>query len=122
VAADADKPTFRALSYRERWRVSRQVAKGGSPQDPRMAAAAVELAESCQDSGEMPLYRGVAILLILVSLALAVWAAADGDVLLMSTMALVALNSVARFAFSPMTRPKNVTRSLEASRRVAAGN
>jgi hypothetical protein len=88
-----------------------------------MAAAAVELAESCQNSGEMPLYRGVAILLILVSLALAVWAAADGDALLMSAMALVALSGVAQFAFNPMTRPKNVARSLEASRRVsAAGN
>ena len=85
-----------------------------------MAAAAVELAESCQNSGEMPLYRGVAILLILGSLALAVWAAADGNALLMGTMALLALTSVARFAFSPMTRPKNVARSLEASRRVSA--
>jgi hypothetical protein len=85
-----------------------------------MAAAAVELAESCQNSGEMSLYRGVAILLILVSLALAVWAAAEGDALVMSAMALVALSSVAGFAFNPMTRPKNVARSLEASRRVSA--
>lgn len=70
----------------------------------------------------MSLHRGVAIVLILVSLALAVLAGADGDALLMSAMALVALSSVARFAFSPMTRPKNVARSLEASRRVAAGS
>jgi hypothetical protein len=86
-----------------------------------MAAAAVELAESCQNSGEMSLHRGVAIVLILVSLALAILAAADGDALMMGTTALLALTSVTRFAFSPMTRPKNVARSLEASRRLSAG-
>jgi hypothetical protein len=122
VAASNDKPTFRALSYGDRWRVTRLVAKGEAPQDPRMAAAAVELAESYQGRGrgEASLHRGLAIVLILVGLALAVLAAADGDALVMSAMALVVLSNVAQFAFNPMTRPRNVARSLEASRRVSA--
>lgn len=122
VAASNDKPTFRALSYGDRWRVTRLVAKGEAPQEPQMAAAAVELAESYQGRGrgEASLHRGLAIVLILVGLVLAVLAAADGDALMMSAMALLVLSNVAQFAFNPMTRPRNVARSLEASRRVSA--
>lgn len=121
MAASNDKPTFRALPYRDKWRVTRLVAKGEAPQDARMAAAAVELAEGCQSRGrEVPLHRGLAIVLILGGLALAVLAAADGDALVMSAMGLLVLSNVAQFAFNPMTRPKNVARSLEASRRVSA--
>lgn len=121
MAASNDKPMFRALSYGDKWRVTRLVAKGEAPQDLRMAAAAVELAESYQSRGrEVPLHRGVAIVLILVGLALAVLAAADGDALVMSAMGLLVLSNVAQFAFNPMTRPNNVARSLEASRRVSA--
>lgn len=86
-----------------------------------MAAAAIELAESCQSRGrEVPLHRGLAIVLILVGLVLAVLAAADGGALVMSAMGLLVLSNVAQFAFNPMTRPKNVARSLEASRVSAA--
>ncbi len=121
VATSDDKPTFRALSYREKWRVNRLVVRGEAPQDPRMAAAAVELAEQCQRrESEVPLHRGLAIVLILVGSALAVLAAARGYALLMSAMTLIALTNVAQFAFKPMTRPKNVASSQEASRRVLA--
>jgi hypothetical protein len=111
--------TFQALSYGEKWRVARLVAKGEAPQDPGMAAAAVELAESYQRKGrgERTLHRFLAIALILVGVALAILAAADGDALLMSAMALIALTNVAQLVFNPMLRPKNVARSLEASRR-----
>jgi hypothetical protein len=51
--------------------------------------------------------------------ALAILAAADGDALLMSAMALIALTNFAQLAFNPVLRPKNVARSLEASRRVS---
>ena len=114
--------TFQALSYGEKWRVTRLVAKGEAPRDPRMAAAAVELAERYQHKGrsEPMLHRFLAITLILVGVALAILAAAGGDALLMSAMALVALTNVGQLAFNPMLRPKNVTRSLEASRRVSA--
>jgi hypothetical protein len=50
---------------------------------------------------------------------LAILAAADGNPLLMSAMALIALTNIGQLAFNPMLRPKNVARSLEASRRVS---
>jgi hypothetical protein len=45
--------------------------------------------------------------------------AADGDTLAMSAMALIALTNPRQPVFNPMLRPKNVARSLEASRRVS---
>jgi hypothetical protein len=69
-------------------------------------------------SGEPTLHRFLAIALILVGATLAILAAADGDTLLMSAMALIALTNVGQLVFNPMLRPKNVARSLEASRRV----
>lgn len=113
---------FQALSYGERWRVTRLIAKGEAPHDPRMAAAAVELAERYQSKGrgEATLHRFLAIALIFIGVILAILAAVDGDALLMSAMALIALTNVGHLAFNPMARPKNVARSLEASKRVSA--
>jgi len=90
-----------------------------------MAAAAVELAERYQRKGrnEATLHRFLAIALIVVGVTLAILAATDGDALVMSAMALIALTNVGQLACNPMLRPKNVARSLEASRRVSvAGN
>jgi hypothetical protein len=122
VAATDDMRTYQALSFGEKWRVTKLVAKGEAPHDPRMAAAAVELSERYQrrGSGELTLYRFLAIALIFVGATLAILAAADGDALLMSAMALIALTNVGHLVFSPMLRPKNVARSLEASRRLSA--
>jgi predicted nucleic acid-binding Zn ribbon protein len=113
--------TYQALSYSEKWRVTRLVAKGEAPDDPRMAAAAVELAERYQRKGrnESTLYRFLAIALILVGVALAILAAVEGHALVMGSMALIALTNVGQLVFNPMLRPKNVARSLEASRRVS---
>lgn len=121
VAASDDMRTYQALSYGEKWRVTRLVAKGEAPRNQRMAAAAVELAERYQRKGrdEAALYRFLVVALILVGVALAILAAADGDALLMSAMALIALTNVGQLAFNPMLRPKNVARSLEASKRVS---
>lgn len=84
-----------------------------------MAAAVVELAERYQRRGRgaPALHRLLAIALILIGVVLAILAAADGEVLLMSAMALIVLTNVAQMAFNPVLRPKNVARSLEASRR-----
>jgi hypothetical protein len=51
VAASDDMRTYQALSYDEKWCVTGLVAKGEAPHDPRMASAAVELAERYQRSG-----------------------------------------------------------------------
>lgn len=86
-----------------------------------MAAAAVELAESYQRRGRVAptLFRWLAIAVILGGVAAGVLSAADGDALLTITMALVVLTNVAHLAFNPMIRPRNVARSLEASRQVS---
>lgn len=111
-------PTFRALTYREKWQVRKSVAQGKAPQDPRMAGAAVELAESCRRKrGESPLHRFMAVALVLMSVTLGIVSVIQGDPLLASAMALVALNNAAQLAINPMCRPKNVDRTLEASRR-----
>lgn len=36
---------FRALSYGDKFRLSRYLARGEAPRDPRMAAAAIEIGE-----------------------------------------------------------------------------
>lgn len=120
--ADSDNmQKYQALSYREKWHVTRLVARGEAPHDPRMAAAAVELANRYQRKGrnESTLYRFLAIALVLVGAALAILAATDGDALLMSAMALVALTHAGQLVCNPMLRPKHVARSLEASRRAS---
>jgi hypothetical protein len=122
MASSDEMQTYRALSRGEKWRVTRLVAKGEAPDDPGMAAAAVELAESYQrrEGGTSTLFRWVAIILVLIAGGLGVLAAAKGDVLLTIAMALLALTNVAHLAFDPAARPENVARSLEASRQVSA--
>jgi fatty acid desaturase len=114
--------TFRTLSYGEKRRVTRLVAKGEAPQDPRMAVAAVELAERYQrrEQGAPQLFRAMAILLAIVALGLGVLAAVRGDVLLTISMTLLLLTNLGHLAFNPAARPRNVARSLEASRQVSA--
>ena len=114
-------PTFQALSYGEKWHVTRLVARGEAPQGPRLAAAAVELAERHQRRGsaELSLYRFLTIALVLGGAALAILAAADGDALEMGAMALLVLTNVGQLVFNPILRPKHVARSLEASRQVS---
>jgi predicted nucleic acid-binding Zn ribbon protein len=123
VTSSGDMRMYQALSYGDKWRVTRQVAKGEAPHDPRMASAAVELAERYQRRGrnESTLYRFLAIALILVGVALAILAAIEGHALVMGSMALIALTNAGQLVFNPMLRQKNVARSLEASRRVSRG-
>jgi hypothetical protein len=114
--------TFRALSYGEKWRVTRLLARGDAPDDPEMAAAAVELAERYQrrEGGTSTLFRWMAILLVLAAAGLGVLAVVKGDVVLTIAMALLLLSNVAHLAWNPAARPENVARSLEASREVLA--
>jgi hypothetical protein len=110
-------PNYTALPLRDKRRVLACVRRGQAPPDPRLAAAAVELAEASQRQGRGPLVAfwlplGVAIALG----AAAVLTAARGDLLLAGLLALGALLNIAHLAISPMARPRNVARSLRASR------
>lgn len=119
---DDQMPTFKALSYRDRLRVSRCVARGEAPRDPRIALAAVELAESYQrrEQLELTFMRwGPSVLILFVTLG-AVSNAVDGDTLGLILCTLTALITVLQLMCDPGARPKNMARSLEASRQIAA--
>jgi hypothetical protein len=117
-----DMQVFQALSYGEKWRVARFLAEGEAPPDPRMAAAAIELAESYQGQGpgRATLARWLPAVVIVVCGAGAILLAVGGDALAAILNALIVLINVGALIFNPMTRPRNVARSLEAARRISA--
>jgi hypothetical protein len=120
--APGETPTFQALPYGDRWRITRFLAKGEAPRDPRMAPVAVELAESIQSRGRAyaSLIRWLPIVVVVVCGAAAIFFAVDGDTWSAILNALIVLVNIAQLALNPMARPKSVARSLEASRRVIA--
>jgi hypothetical protein len=109
---------FKALSSGDKWRVRRSVYLGKTPDDPRMALAAVELAEGYQRQGHMRLVRWGAIVMVAFMVPAAIYAAVSGRALEAVLWGLIALAHAGQLLFNPATRPKNVTRSLEASRRM----
>lgn len=112
---------FNALSSEDRWRVRRAVFRGEAPRDPRMAPAAVELAQSYQQHGrrERWLYWFYAVGGI-VAIIGAIFCAIDGNLLMVAVFALLTSISVSNLALNPVTRPKRVARSLAASRNLTA--
>lgn len=119
---DDQMPTFKALSYWDKLRVGRRVTKGEAPDDPLMASAAVELAESYKHGGRVPVISsrwGPAIMIVLFG-CLFVLDVIDRDQLGQILNALIILLFIPHLFFNPGTRPKNMARSLEASSRIAA--
>jgi hypothetical protein len=112
--------TYNALSFPDKWRVARLLVRGVAPSDPRMAAAAIELAESYQGHGQTyaALARWLPFVMVAVFSAIAIPAAVDGDVLMTVVVVLLILGSVGHLVFNPALRPKNVARSREASQRI----
>lgn len=62
--------------------------------------------------------RGVAVAAVLVGAAAGVLAAINGDLVFIAAMALTALSNALHLVVNSAARPGNVTRSLEASRRI----
>lgn len=114
--------TFNALSYRDKVRVTRCLARGKAPDDPRLATAAVELAESYRHQGraQAAFMRWGPVLTAVILSALTIPAAIGGDLPMAIAFFLVALCSVAYIVLDPAAKPKNVAQSLEASRQVSA--
>lgn len=113
---------FSALSYGDKVRVTRCLARGKAPDDPRLAAAAVELAESYRHQGwvQAAFMRWTPVVTAIILSVLTIPAAIGGDLPMAVAFFLVALCSIAYMVFDPAAKPKNVARSLEASRQVAA--
>jgi hypothetical protein len=114
--------SFQALPYREKLRISRCLIRGEAPTDPRLAAAAVELAEKYQRQSRSAsaFMRWGPAFIILCSTFLMIAAIDKGDGLVAISSAVVILGHLAQYAFNPATRPKNTARAMEASKRVAA--
>ncbi len=114
---------FQALSYGDKWRVRRFLARGEAPSSPRMAAAAVGLGESCyprRDRNGFTFMRWGPTIWVVGFGAATIFAVAKGDALMAILDALIVLGWVGHLMFNPMFRPRSVARSLEASRRVIA--
>ncbi len=114
-----DMPTFNALSASDKWRINRYLKKGEAPKESRMAAAAVKLAEYYQDAHGPSYWKLVRWFVLAVAAVCGVAAigfAVAGDVLIATATAIAAVPNIVALAVSPIFSPKDVARSLEASR------
>lgn len=120
--SDDEMQVFQGLSYWDKVRVGRCLAKGEAPDDPRRAAAAVELAESYQRQNRTltGVMRWLPAVIIIVGGVGVVLDALDEDYLGSILYVLLALIGITHFMINPATRPKNRIRSLEKSRLVAS--
>lgn len=119
---DDQMPLYEALAYRDKLRVGRCVTRGEAPGDPRLAAAAIDLAESYQRKSrfELAAIRWSPMILILIAACGITLNLADGIQFQLILYTFWALMGVGGVIFIPGTRPKSMTRSLEASKRIAA--
>jgi len=85
-----------------------------------MAAAAVELAERYRFKGRVytTIARWLPAIMFVLFSAITIPPASEGDVEMAILFGLFCLAGTLNLIFNPALRPKNVTRSLEASRRV----
>jgi hypothetical protein len=118
--SDNKMQAFRALSYRDMWRVRMCLRRGEAPDEPRLAAAAVDLAEGYRRQGrvEAALISWYPLVAIVWFGYLSISAAARGDEWVLILFVLGVPLGIAGFLLDPGRRPQNVARSLEASRRI----
>lgn len=119
---DKELPAFQALSYGDKWRASGYLRRGQAPTDPRIATAVVELAEGYQRRSRAyaTLLRWWPVVMVVFLAYLTTSAAIDGDQVGLMLRGLTFLGTVGLAVLDPALRPKNMARSLEASRRVAS--
>jgi hypothetical protein len=115
-------PKFRELSSFDQFRVCRFLTRGETPDDPELAAITLNAGRRYQTRS-----RVLAVLLgwwpMVLAFFLIVWAlprALDGQVEMVILFLFIVLGVVGNIMLNPWTRPKNVAKSMEASRRVAA--
>lgn len=113
-------PKFRELSSFDQFRVCRFLTRGEAPDDPELAAITLDAAGSYQTKSRVlaALLRWWPMVLALFLIVFALPGALDGQVEMFIFLLFIALGVVGNIMLNPWTRPKNVARSLEASRRV----
>lgn len=111
---------FEALPIVDKWRIARCLSRGEAPDDPRMAVAAIELAESYRRRGRVyaTVTRWLPVVMVVVFSSITIPAAIGGDVEMAILFGLFVLGSIGHLVFNPALRPKNIVRSLEASQQV----
>jgi hypothetical protein len=112
----------KALSVGDKWRVRGFVYRGEAPEDPQMAAAVVALAERYESQRTLRLARGMAVAMMVLMVPATIYAIVSGQALEAALWGFFALGNAAHLRFNPATQPKNVARSLEASRRIITPN
>jgi hypothetical protein len=115
-------PKFRKLSSFDQFRVCRFLTRGVAPNDPELAAITLDAAESYQTQSRALalLFRWLPMVLALSLIVFTLPAALDGKVEMVIFFLFIVLGVAANLMLNPWTRPKNVARSTEASRRVLA--
>lgn len=116
-----DIQAYQALSFGDKLRAARFLAQGEAPSDPRMAVAVVALAERYRAHGRTyaTLTRWLPLFSVIVFGAIAIPEAIEGSIAMAVMVVLLVLGSIGHLTLNPAVQPKNLTRSLEASRRVA---
>lgn len=113
-------PKFRELSSFDQFRVCRFLTRGEAPDDPELAAITLDVAERYQTESRAlaALFRWCPMVLALFLVVFVLPGALDGQVEMVIFFLLVALGVVGNLLLNPWPRPKNVARSMEASRRI----
>lgn len=112
---------IKALPVGDRLRVIWLLRWGKAPKDRQWAAAAAAMAEGFQRAHGRAYWvrlRWFALFVMVVTGSFAVWFATGGATLQAISNAALALVTLISLIISPMFWPKNVARSLEASRAV----
>lgn len=113
---------FQQLSSYERFRVFRLLAKGETANDPELAGVMLETADHFRSQSRVKagVFRWTPIVLALLLAVGVLPAVVDGQVGMAFFLLFIAICTVANVMLNPWTRPRNVARSAEASRRVLA--
>lgn len=113
---------FRELSSFDQFRVCRFLTRGEAPTDPELAGITLDAAEHYQTRSRAAaaLFRWCPMVLALALFVLTLPGALDGQVEMVIFFLFIVLGVVGNIMLNPWTRPKNVARSVEASKRVVA--
>jgi len=104
---------FQALSVRNKLRLCWDLSRGRAPDDPRMAPAAVELAESYERQSRFYVWvmRWMPLSMVVVFGYVTASQFADGDQTLLVPYSLMVAIAFGTLPFNPLAWPKNMAKA-----------